>query len=374
MNPLARYFLFVVLLLAVVGVAVNPDVFHLSALAGDAKVAKRVTGAIPSVAMARTQSMAGVRSTGAIDYRSSGTLTAVGEEGQITIRQLPDEKPVQQIDVGEGFQVLRVRFVPGTGGIAACGQTPEGGGSIRIFDLATGKQTQRIDQPAPVVFMDFDRTGRYLVFTALDSVKVWDLTDNQAVSVVARSSDDATAVFFLDDKYVLQSSPVSLYDWKNRKKVGGLDDIGAADIKKVNGELYAWLASNGIHTLRAPYGKREFVPFDTQAVSAFDLAPDGRWGLFLTRNKTMAVVDCATGLTVQTVTFTRQPDGVTISDDGASAFVLYGAGAVDVFDVGNENVFRQARFYSARWAAKLWADLGDLASRVPWPNKNKSAN
>lgn len=369
MNPLAKYLLFVAVLMAGVGLAANPDLFYAAALSANVQVGRNPAGAIPSIASAPSQVLAGVRSTGAIDYRASGALTATGEEGRITLRQLPDEIPVMQIAAGDGFQVLRVRFVPGTGAIAGCGQTADGAGSIRIFDLATGKQTRRIDQPEPVVFMDFDRSGRYLVFTALTTVKVWDMSENQAVSVVPRNSADAVGMFFLHDRYVLQSAPVSLYDWKNKRKAAGLDDLGAADVKKINSDLYAWLASNGLHTLRSPYGKREFVPFDTQQIHAFDLAPDGRWGLFLKSNKTMELIDSATGLTVQTVVLKLQPDVVSISHDGATAFVLYSAGNVEVFNVGNENVFRHARFYAARFLTTLWHDLGDVAQRRPWISK-----
>ena len=76
MNPLAKYLLFVVVLLAVVGIAANPELFYASALSGDATVSRNRAGAIPSIAPTPSQALAGVRSTGAIDYRSSGALTA----------------------------------------------------------------------------------------------------------------------------------------------------------------------------------------------------------------------------------------------------------------------------------------------------------
>ncbi|MEI6666938.1 MAG: hypothetical protein WCP29_02195 [Acidobacteriota bacterium] len=366
MRPLARYVLFVALLAVGVGIAVNPELFHVSALSRTAGIARHPAGAVPSIGTAPSQVLAGVHSTGAIDVRADDGLTATGEEGRITLRQLPDEAPRLTIDTDPGFQVLQVRFVPGAKAIAACGQTADGSGGVRVYDTATGKQTQRVDQQEPVIFVDFDRTGRYVVLTALTTVKVWDLVDNQAASVLPRHSADAMGVFFLDDRYVLQGAPVSLYDWKNRKTAAGLDDIGAVDVKKIGRDLYAWLAPNGLHTLRAPYGKREFVPADTQGVASFDLAPDGSWGLFLKRNKSMALVDSATGLTVQTVSFTRQPESVAISQDGATAFVLYGAGPVEVFEVGNENVFRRARFYTTRMVSKLWNDVGELVKRRPW--------
>jgi len=68
-----------------------------------------------------------------------------------------------------------------------------------------------------------------------------------------------------------------------------------------------------------PMGKESSFPFNTQGIYAFDLEPDGKWGLFLRENKTMSLIDGATGLTVTTVRFKLQPDGVFIHPDGASA-------------------------------------------------------
>jgi len=366
MTPLTRYVLFVAALMVVVGVAVNPDRFRVSALNGDAVVSRKPARDIPSMASAPSHVWRGVLGASAIDDGPQGDLTATGGDGRITLWQLPDEKPVREIDAGAGFQVTLVRFVPGAAAVAGSGLVADGTGSIRLFDSATGSEIRRVDQQEPVVFMDFDLSGRYIVFTTLTTIKVWDLVEDRAVSVVSKTSQDAVGVFFLDDRYVLQSAPVSLYDWKNRKNAAGLNDIGVVDVKKVNRDLYAWLASNGLHTLRSPYGTREFVPFDTQGIAAFDLSPDGRWGVFLKRNKTMVLVECATGLTVQTVSFASQPEGVSISRDGANAFVVYGEGTVEVFGVGNENVFRKVRFQASRLFEKLWAGIEDVAKRRPW--------
>jgi len=366
MNALVKYLLFVVFLVAAVGMAAKPNLFHAYALSGYAMAGKRQAGEIPSLALAPSHVLAGLRSTGAIDFSSGNDLTATGDEGRIKLWRLPDEKPVLEINAGEGFQVLQVRFVPGKGTIAGCGPTADGKGSIRIFDIATGKQTFQIDDQEPVLDIDFDQSGRHLVFTAMSTIKVWDLAENQAISVIPRGSAGARGVFFLEDRYVLQSDPLSLYDWKSRNKAAGLDDLGAVDVNKIGADLCAWMSSNGLHTLRSPYGKREFIPFDTQGIYAFDLSPDGRWGLFLRENKTMSLIDCTTGLTVKTVVFTRRPDVVSISHDGASAFLLYGAGNIEVFDVGNENVFRNARFYTARFFAQLWSKMADAAKSAPW--------
>ena len=366
MTPLTRYGLFLVLLLVVVGAALNPERVYLSALTGEAGAGRHAAKDVPPIALAPAHVLSGVLGANAIDESADGDLTATGGEGRLTLRRLPDETPVTEIATGDGVQIVQVKFVPGSGMVAGSGQMADGRGTVRMFDVATGKQTRRIDQEEPVVFMDFDRTGRYVVLTALSTIKVWDLVDNQAVSVVNKENPDATGVFFLDDKYVLQSAPVSLYEWKARKRAGGLDDIGAIEVKKINGDLYAWLGTSGLHTLRSPYGRREFIPFDARGITAFDLAPDGRWGLFLTSSKAMMLVDCATGRTVQTVSFKDQPAGVSVSRDGASAFVQYAAGNVEVFEVGNENVFRKVRFHTSRLFATLWNQVGELAKRRPW--------
>jgi WD40 repeat protein len=365
MNALVKYLLFVVSLVAVVGMAANRDLFYANPFSGSAKTGKRSAGEIPSLPLSPSQVLAGVRSTGAIDYHSGNRLTATGEEGRIRLWQLPDEKPVLEIDAGEGFQVLQVRFVPGKETIAGCGPMSDGKGSIRIFDIATGKQTLQIDDQEPVVYIDFDQSGRYLVFTGMSTIKVWDLAEKQAVSVIPGNGAGGRGVFFMEDRYILLSDPLSLYDWKNRKMAATLGDTVTVGVKRISADLCAWMSSNGLYLFRSPYGKKEFIPFNTQGIYSFDLAPDGRWGLFLKEDKTMSLVDCATGLAVRTLVCTLRPDAVSISHDGASAFLLYRAGKIEVFDVGNENIFRNARFYTARFFSRLWNKAVDAEKGVP---------
>jgi len=366
MNAIAKYILFIVFLVAVVSVAANPDLPFAYPFSGHAGMmtSKKPAGAIPAIAHNPSHVLAGLRRAGAIDFSSGKNLTATGEEGRIKLWQLPDEKPVLEINAGPEFQVLQVRFVPGKEIIAGCGLTSDGKGSVRIFNVATGNQTFQIDNEEPVIYMDFDQSGRYLVFTGMSHIKVWDLAENRAVSIFPRNSAGARGVFFLEDRYVIQSDTLSLYDWKNRKQSAGLDNVGIVDLKKINNNLCAWMSGNGLHTLHSPYGKREFIPFNTQGIYAFDLAPDGEWGLFLREDKTMSLIDVATGLTVRTVSFKLQPDGVFIHHDGASASVLYGEGTIEIFDLGNENIFRNAKFYTTRFFTQMWSKIGDVAKKV----------
>jgi WD40 repeat protein len=364
MNPLAKYILFIVVLVVGVYIAAKPNLPFASPFYGNAKMGKNAAGEIPSIALSPSHVLAGLHSTGAIDYSPGPNLTAAGEEERIKLWRLPDERPVLEIDAGEGFQVIQVRFIPGKRVIAGCGLTAEGKGSIRMFNVATGKQTFQIDHPEPVVYMDFDPSGRYLVFTGMRSIQVWDWAGNQAISSFPRNSAAARGVFFLDDRYVLQSDTLSLYDWKSQKKAAGLDDVGTVDLKKINDTLCAWMSVNGLHTLRSPYGRREFIPFNTQGIYAFDLAPDGKWGLFLRENKTMSLIDCVTGLTVKTVGFKLRPDGVFINPDGTSAAIFYGGGNIEIFDVGNENVFRNATFYTTRFFTQLWRKMSTLTKNL----------
>lgn len=365
MNALAKYLLFIVLLVAVVAVAANPDLPYAYPFSGYARISKKPAGEIPAIAHNPSYVLAGLRHAGAMDFSSDKNLTATGEEGCIKLWRLPDEKPVLEINAGPEFQVLQVRFIPGKETIAGCGLTPDNKGSVRLFNVATGKQTFQIDNEEPVITLDFDRSGRYLVFTGMSHIKVWDLAENKAVSSFPRNSAGARGVFFQEDRYVIQSDTLSLYDWKNKKQAAGLDNTGVVDLKKINNNLFAWMSVNGLHTLRSPYGKREFIPFSTQGIYAFDLSPDGKWGLFLREDKTMSLIDGTTGLTVRTVTFKLRPDGVFIHHDGASASVLYREGKIEVFDVGNENIFKNARFYTTRFFTQMWSKIGDVTKKVP---------
>ncbi|MEI7635823.1 MAG: hypothetical protein WCJ37_00830 [Syntrophus sp. (in: bacteria)] len=367
MNEIAKYILFVIVLVAVVSLATIPDLPFAYPFSGYARttISKKPAGEIPAIAGNPSHVLAGLHQAGAIDFSDRKNLTATGEEGRIKLWQLPDVIPVLDINAGPEFQLLQVRFVPGKETIAGCGLTSDGKGSVRIFNVVTGKQTFHIDNEEPVIYMDFDQSGRYLVFTGMSQIKVWDLTENQAVSIFPRNSAGARGVFFQEDRYVIQSDTLSLYDWKNKKQAAGLDNVGVVDLKKINNSLYAWMSGNGLHTLRSPYGKREFIPFNTRGIYAFDLAPDGKWGLFLREDKTMSLIDVATGLTVRTVRFKLQPDGVFIHHDGASASVLYREGKIEVFDLGNENIFRNAKFYATRFFTQMRSKIEDITKKTP---------
>ena len=206
------------------------------------------------------------------------------------------------------------------------------------------------------------------MLTGTSQIKVWDGVEKQTVSVFPRDSAESRGIFFMEDRYVLQTDTLSLYDWKNRKKMAGPEAPGGppgpVKAKKINDKLCAWVSREGLHTWNSSTGKREFIPFITQGIYAFDLAPDGKWGLFLKENKTMAVIDCTTGLTVKTLGLKLRPDTVFIDGNGADAYLVYGSGNIEVYDVGNENLFRNAKFYSGRFFSQLWNKAGGAAQGV----------
>lgn len=364
MNGLFKYGVFVGMLVAVAYAAASPDLPFAYPFHGDRTRGKKPVVAIPSIALQPSQVLGGLHSTGAIDYSPEKGLTATGEEGWIKLWQLPDEKPVSVVNIGEGFQALQIRFLPGNGAIAACGPTADGKGGVRIFDVTSGKQVFQVESQEPVLSMDFDQSGRYLTFTGTSHIEVWDRVENQAVSIFPKDSRGSKGLFFMEDRYILQSDTLSLYDWKSRKKAAALMGMGPADVKKINGNLFAWISAQGFHILHSPYGKLEFIPFNTEGVYAFDLAPDGAWGLFLKENNTMSLIDCTTGLTTKTVGFKFRPDAVFIDQSGADAYISYASGNIEVFDVGNENIFRDIKFHGRRFLIQLRNKVGALAKNV----------
>ena len=368
MKALFKYLLFVVILGTMAYAASNPDLPLADFLPGNGTKGKNPGGPIPSLSSQPAQVLGGRANAGAIDFQPEKGLTATGEEGWIKLWQLPDEKPVSAINAGEGFQVLQVRFQLGKGTIAGGGVTAEGQGAVRIFEAASGKRVFQIENPEPVQYLDFDRSGRYLIVTGTSQIKVWDGVENQAVSIFPKDSAESRGVFFMEDRYVLQTDTLSTYDWKKRKKIAGPEAPGAppgpVKAKKINDKLCAWISGQGLHTWHSPEGKREFLPFDTQGIYAFDLAPDGKWGLFLKENNTMAVVDWSTGLTVKTLGLKLRPETVFIDGSGANAYVIYGSGNIEVYDVGNENIFRNAKFYTVRFFSQLWNKANGAAQRV----------
>ncbi|MCG6533212.1 MAG: hypothetical protein L7F78_00680 [Syntrophales bacterium LBB04] len=364
MSAVFKYGVFVVMLVAVAYAVASPDLPFASSFHGDRTRGKAPAVAIPSIAPQPSQVLGGLDSTGAIDYSPEKGLTATGEEGWIRLWRLPDEKPVSAINVGEGFQALQIRFLPGKGTIAACGPTADGKGAVRIFDVASGKQVFRIENQEPVLSMDFDSSGRYLTFTGMSHITVWNRVENQAVSIFPKDSEGSRGFFFMEDRFILQSDTLSLYDWNNGRKAAGLERMGPANVKKINDSLFAWISAQGFHILHSPYGKMEFIPFNTEGIYAFDLAHDGRWGLFLRENKTMSSIDCRTGLTAKTMGFKFRPDAVFIDQSGADAYVLHASGNIEVFEVGKENIFRNAKFYTGRFFIQLWNKVGTLTKNV----------
>lgn len=364
MKVIVKYLLFVCLLLAVVYMATHPDLPWAYPFSGSILGGHHPAKGIPSLSLSPSPMLAGLRSTGAIDYHTGKNLTATGEEERIRLWRYPGEQPVFEINAGEGFEVLQVRFQPGKGAIAACGLTAEGQGAVRVFDWVSGKLIWQIENQEPVITLDFDRSGRYLVLTGRSQIKVWDGVENRIVAVFPRDSAESRGVFFMEDRFVLQTDTLSLYDWKNRKKIVGPDTPGPVKAEKINHNLCAWISPLGLHTWHSPGGKREFLPFNTQGIYAFDLAPDGKWGLFLKENRTMAVIDGSSGLTVQTLGLKLRPDTVFIDGNGANAYVVYGSGNMEVYNLGNENMFRNAKFYAMNFFSRLWNKAGVPAKDV----------
>jgi hypothetical protein len=363
MKALFKYALFVVILGTVAYAAVNPDLPVADLLPGYGTKGKNPVGHIPSLSSRPSQVLGGRPNAGAIDFHPGKGLLATGEEGWIKVWQLPEEKPVAAIDAGEGFQVRQVRFQPGKETIAGGGVTAEGRGAVRIFETASGKQVSQIENPEPVLYLDFDRSGRYLIVTGTSQIRVWDGVESQAVSIFPKDSAASRGVFFMEDRVVLQTDTLSYYDWKNRKKIAGPEAGGPLTVRKINESLCAWISGQGLQTLHSPEGKREFLPFDTQGIYAFDLAPDGKWGLFLKEDKVLSLIDCASGRTVTTVGLKRRPEVVRIDGSGAGAYVVYPSGTIEVYELGNENIFRNARFYTGRFFSRLWIKASALAGR-----------
>ena len=165
-----------------------------------------------------------------------------------------------EIRAGEGFQVLQVRFLPGKGTIAGCGLTAEGKGAVRIFDLASGKQVFQIENPEPVIHMDFDRSGRYLILTGMSQIKVWDMVENQAVSIFPKDSAGIERGFF-------HGGPLSSFSPTPFRYMTGRTEkrqpvwrpwapTGPVKAKKINDNLFAWVSREGLHTCEFPRRKK----------------------------------------------------------------------------------------------------------------------
>jgi len=348
MKAVLKYGAFIIILAVIYLAAISFELpFIGSANVKKAAARKTITGPIlsgkPSVVLS------GLGNTASSDYSPGNNLAAGGGAGAVKLWSLPVNLPVLDINPGEDFQVLAVRFLQEKGLLATGGATREDTGSIRIFNTASGGLVRQIDDPEPIIALDVHPAGRYLLATGQSYVTIWDLKDRIAAAVIPKTTSEAKGSFFMDGRYVVLSDSLALYDWSKKEGAGALDSGNLLLSKKVNDNMFAWISAEGLSIVHAPHGKREFIPFSTTGIIAFDIAPNAAWGLFLKVSGKMDVIDLEDGKVLKTIDLNPAPIGLSISSDGSSVMVIRQSGNIDVFDIGSANAFRNIKFKVSRF-------------------------
>jgi len=301
-----------------------------------------------------------------IDDNQLYNLTAAAADDVLKVWNLPDATPLHDIDMGAGFTVISMRFIPATSLVVAGGMKNDYTGSIRFFDAATGEQRLQIDEPEPILLLDPHPDGRHLLATGETYIKVLDMKDGNTVAILQKSSPTARGYYYGNGQYVLQSDTLSLFDLKKRVMSGTLDSVKPLLFKKgLDGKTFAWVSAGGVTVVTAAQGGAKFFPLDTKAVVAFDIESNGTWGLFLLDTQKLVVVELAAGKIIKTFDITAPVSDVTISADGASAYVLYTSGAISVYDIGYRNKVKGVEVGLHKLFDSVKSKLGQAAKPVP---------
>ncbi|MFZ4854772.1 MAG: WD40 repeat domain-containing protein [Desulfuromonadaceae bacterium] len=367
MNQIIKYLFFIVFLVSALFVAANYDLTTLFGSRGSS-AAKGTPGrnSFRGISISKKPSalLTGLTGQVVLDYSAPYNLTAAAVDDIIKVWQLPETTVLRELDCGEGFQALSLRFMPASSLIAVGGMKMDNTGSIGFFDAATGKQILQLDEPEPILSVDPHPAGKYLLVTAESYIKVIDIKDGNSVVILQKINPAARACYYGNGQYVLQTDSLSLFDLKKRSMAGSLDPVMPLLFKKgLDGATYAWLSADGVSVVTAAEPGKRFFPLATHGITAFDVDSRGVWGLFLLDTQKIAVIELASGKISTAIELTSPASDVTISSDGTTAYVLYASGSIGVYDIGYRNKLKRAQF----GLAKLFSTMKNKVKPAPQP-------
>jgi WD40 repeat protein len=362
MKQIVKYLLFVGFLAAATYAAANFDLITLFGTKTAKSVAKKNSFQGASISKKPSSLLTGLTGQVALDYSPVHSLTAAAADDVIKVWQLPDATPLHEIDSGEGFRALSLRFVPATSLVVVGGMTAEHTGSIGFFDAATGAQMLQIDEPEPIQFLDPHPGGKYILATAETYIKVIDVKDGNSVAILQKSNPAARAYYYGNGQYVIQSDSLSLFDLQKRSVAGSLDPVMPLLFRKgMDGTTFAWVSAGGVSVITAAQSEKKFFPLATNGVSAFDIESHGVWGLFLLDTQKLVAIDLSSGKNFKSIELTSPASNVTISSDGTSAYVQYVSGTVGVYDIGFRNKLRSVQYSLTKLFRTMKSKMGPAA-------------
>lgn len=362
MKQIVKYLLFVGFLAAATYAAANFDLMSLFGTRPAKSVAKKKSFQGASISKKPSSLLTGLTGQVTLDYSPVHRLTAVAADDVIKVWQLPDATPLHEIDSGEGFRALSLRFVPATSLVVVGGMTAEHTGSIGFFDAATGAQMLQIDEPEPIQFLDPHPGGKYILATAETYIKVIDVKDGNSVAILQKSNPAARAYYYGNGQYVIQSDSLSLFDLQKRSVAGSLDPVAPLLFRKgLDGTTFAWVSAGGVSVVTAAQSEKKFFPLAINGVTAFDIDPHGVWGLLLLDTQKIVAIDLSSGKIIKTIALASPASDVIISPDGTSAYVQFTSGTIGVYDIGYHNKLRSVQYSLNKLFSTMKSKMGPAA-------------
>lgn len=344
MKHISNYLLFVAFLVGASFATTNYDLATIFVAKTARKAAEKQTLCTSGISKKPSALLSGFSGQAEIDFNPLYNLTAAAADDVIKVWQLPDTVPQHEINSGEGFQALALRFIPATSLVVVGGMTNTFTGSIRFFDAANGNLRLQIDEPEPILFLDPHPAGRYLLATGETYIKILDMKKGNTVAVWQKSNPTARGYYYGNGQYMLQSDTLALFDLKKRKMAGSLDAATPLIFKKgQDGTTFSWVSTAGVTVVTASGVGKKFYPLDIPGITAFDIESSGGWGIFLLDTQKLVVVDLAAGKILMTIETAAPVADVTLSADGSSAYLLYPHGSIAVYDIGYRNRIKGLR-------------------------------
>jgi WD40 repeat protein/tRNA A-37 threonylcarbamoyl transferase component Bud32 len=277
-------------------------------------------------------------------------LTIRGQEYQTTVVALsrdgdrvasPQDRGVKIWDAVTGQEVLNlqghpsyvrcVAFSPDRRHLASgsagwdAGKMAETGGSLKVWDLATGKEVfAPVGLPGPVEGVAYSPDGRRLAAAVGGAVKVWDTGTREEVRTFGEGAGRFTSVAFSPDgtrlaAYDEKRLGSRLWEVDSGREVrafprsnGGLAYSPGGDVLAAlggNSDVLLWDLATG-QQLRALSGH-------AHGVHSVAFIPDGRRLVTASSDRTIRVWDVATGQEVLTLLgHATGVWGVAVSGDG----------------------------------------------------------
>ena len=173
----------------------------------------------------------------AVAFSPDGKTLAAGGYQEVLIWDLEKATLSKRVGAGQiGGHVGALAFLH-DGHLAVGEGTPYGSGAVRVFDVATGRQTHSFEEPAEVVYcLAVSPDGKLLAAGGADAVaRVWSIEEKKLVATLEEHTDWILGVSFSPDGKLLATAgadrKVHIWDvttWESTVKLRESDAVQGA--------------------------------------------------------------------------------------------------------------------------------------------------